>query len=150
MKEFNDFIQHFTNEKINPVWINKKAYLLSTELEEFKNKTYEQIESAGIYLGILKGKNFNPSLALLEIIAKHSEKKAYLSKEGEWLFCCGRDLFKSAITKEPTKSKTFDLLLIQNQKDENLGFGKIINKDNIYIKNILDRGDFLRREMKKR
>ena len=38
-------------------------------------------------------------------------------------------------------------LLVQNQDDENLGYGELLKKGrHLLVKNLLDRGDFLRRE----
>jgi len=56
------------------------------------------------------------------------------------MFLCGRDAFADNIVKANVNS---GLVLVQNEKDENLGLG-ILNEKG--IRNILDRGDFLRRE----
>ncbi|MBW2987614.1 hypothetical protein KY336_03620, partial [Candidatus Woesearchaeota archaeon] len=37
-------------------------------------------------------------------------------------------------------------VLVQNKKDENLGYGKIVRKGKVFVLNLMDRGDFLRRE----
>ena len=81
------------------------------------------------------------------MLSKDSKKKLYVNKKAEWLFLCGRDLFGSSIKRSDVKK---GLVLVQNEKDENLGYGKITlplsNKDRIVVKNILDRGYYLRKE----
>ena len=67
------------------------------------------------------------------------------------MFLCGRNVLPSSIAKNPN-GLTEGLVLVQNERDENLGYGKIIDDINnspmrIVVKNFLDKGDFLRREM---
>lgn len=113
-------------------YLDKETYY-SGEKENIKN-----LVASGLVLGHKKN-NFKPSLYLLELIAKDSSKKIVINSKAEWLFLCGRDVFKDSILK---KNAT-EFCLVQNEKDENLGFGLI--KGNL-VKNMLDRGDFLRRE----
>ena len=44
-------------------------------------------------------------------------------------------------------NSTQDVFLVQNSKDENLGLGKKVKqKKQFFVKNIIDKGNFLRRE----
>ena len=112
--------------------------------EDLKNlKIDRETHSKGLFLGEDK-KGFKPSLALLEMIAKDSKRKAFLNEKGAWMFICGRDVFGESIEKSSVEE---GLVLVQNDKDENLGYGKIWKKKGeLFIKNILDKGDYLRRE----
>jgi ribosome biogenesis protein Nip4 len=97
----------------------------------------------GLHLG-REDKFFEPSLFLLELLSKESNNKVFLNDEAEWFFLCGRDGFLSNVIKN---SSTNNIFLVQNSKDENLGFGmKSKSKGTIIIKNLKDRGNFLRRE----
>lgn len=133
------FIAGFTEQKIEHSRIGRDYFLIRSEIKDTMDLADRQPLGAGIYLGTEKAKRFTPSLALLEIISKTSEKKVFVDDDAEWLFLCGRDLFKDSIKTEMKKG----LVLVQNKDDENLGYGML--RDG-FVKNLLDRGDFLRRE----
>jgi ribosome biogenesis protein Nip4 len=85
------------------------------------------------------------------MIAEKKANKIIVDKKTEWLFICGRDIFKQGIIKATGSKKRGDYTLILNQHGECLGFGKIIHnlngeKSGFAVKNISDIGDFLRRE----
>ena len=87
---------------------------------------------------------FEPSLFLLELLSKRSKNKVFINSEAEWFFLCGRNVFPDNIVKNASKEKIF---LVQSEKDENLGLGMLTkDKGRKVIKNLKDRGDFLRRE----
>ena len=129
--------------------IKNSFFLADAGLIEIKNRIKINPESIGIFLGEIKNSNFYPSSALLDIISKNSEKKIFLNKKTAWLFVCRRDVFGQGIVKANEK-KIGELVLVQNENDENLGYGKIIadlsNKDKMVVKNYFDKGNFLRRE----
>jgi len=105
---------------------------------------------AGTYLGKIKNGKFFPSFSLLSMIAERKANKMVVDKKTEWLFICGRDVFKQGITKVMGSKRKGDYALILNHHDECLGFGKILGRldkeKEVVIKNIVDIGDFLRRE----
>ena len=87
---------------------------------------------------------FEPSLFLLELLSKQSKNKVFINSEAEWFFLCGRNVFPENIVKNASKEKIF---LVQSERDENLGLGMLTkDKGRRVIKNLKDRGDFLRRE----
>jgi ribosome biogenesis protein Nip4 len=125
-----------------------RYFLLS---EDLKKVFSEDFFYAGIYLGKVKGSVFFPSFNLLRMITKGEANKVTVDEKTEWLFICGRDIFKQGIMKVSGSKKKGDLALILNLHDESLGFGKILHdlekeRKGLAIKNILDIGDFLRRE----
>lgn len=153
MKEINDFLAQF-NAKIplkesNIVRNKNRYYLLSKKLKQQAPKGFFY---AGAYLGSVKGTGFFPSFLLLSMIAKTKANKLTVDKKTAWLFICGRDIFKKGIIQE-NKLKKGDYALIMNEYNDCLGFGKMviniraeIDLDKTAVKNILDVGDFLRRE----
>jgi ribosome biogenesis protein Nip4 len=106
--------------------------------------------SVGIYLGEMR-KEFSPTSALVEILGKNSKQRVIVARKAAWLFLCGRDILMSGAhypEEFPVGTKVFVL-----DDDENvLGFGKIVAPHNskmrnkVYIKHILDKGEYLRRE----
>ena len=133
------FISKFTDEEPEYVTIRNTYYLKNPFLEEIRNKVNRRIDHLSIPLGEGK-KKFKPSLYLLEWLSHRTKEKVYVNKKAEWLYLCGRDLFSDSIEKDTSKER---LVLVQNNIDENIGYGL---KQGKKIKNLLDRGDFLRRE----
>ncbi|MFH1505611.1 MAG: hypothetical protein ABIE94_01325 [archaeon] len=140
MKLMNDFLEKFTSEKISDVVKKGRLYYSADPgLQELAKGIEKDYFSIGVPLGEVK-KDFRPSLTLLDWISKRTEKKAFVNKKAEWMFLCGRDVFYNNIVKKNVES---GLVLVQNEKDENIGLGILSGGG---IKNIIDRGDFLRRE----
>ncbi|MBU0471827.1 MAG: hypothetical protein KKF65_04320 [Nanoarchaeota archaeon] len=144
MDEINAFISKFTDYKITGITkIGRRYFFTADKQKELVKKINRDIFSIGIFIGEKK-KDFQPTPALIEIISKHSNKKVFISEQAEWLFLCGRDVFDENIIKRNVDS---GLVIVQNELDENLGYGKIIsNKGKILIKNMIDKGNYLRRE----
>ena len=140
----DSFIRQFTDEDLGDIIEIKRRYFLVNDT--LKRANVQDPAYIGIYLGERKG-SFRPSPALLELIAEKSGKKLFVDKKGEWLFLCARDLFGRSILRSNVKQ---GLVLVQNEQDQNLGYGKIINslekKDQVVVKNLLDRGAYLRDE----
>jgi len=125
-----------------------KYFLLNRELEKIVSKDFFY---AGEYLGKIRKGKFFPSLNLLRIIAEGEANKVAINQKTAWLFICGRDIFRQGIVKVVGSKKKGDYTLILNLHGECLGFGEIQqNLDSkgkgVFIRNILDIGDFLRRE----
>lgn len=126
-----------------------RYYLLSKKLKHQVPKGFFYI---GSYLGAIKGASFFPSFLLLAMIAERKANKLVIDKKTAWLFICGRDIFQQGILKENNLKKG-DYTLIMNEHNKCLGFGKIMHNlrgvpdaNKVAVKNILDIGDFLRRE----
>ncbi len=129
---------------------HNRYFLIS---ENLKGQVQRDFFYAGLYLGKVKGARFFPSFVLLAMIAERKANKITVDKKTEWLFICGRDIFKRGILTVTGSKRKGDYTLIQNEYNECLGFGKIFrnineekDKNKVLIKNILDIGDFLRRE----
>lgn len=153
MKEINDFVAQFNTriplDESHIVRNRNRYYLLSKRLKQQAPKGFFY---AGAYLGAVKGASFFPSFLLLAMIAESKANKLVVDKKTAWLFICGRDIFKKGIVKERNLKKG-DYTLVINEHNECLGFGKMmlnlraeIDLNKTAVKNILDIGDFLRRE----
>jgi ribosome biogenesis protein Nip4 len=159
LKLINDFISRLRasislDEKL-VVKKQNRYFLLNPKLKNFASEGFFY---AGTYLGKVKDGVFFPSFNLLALIAERREVNGvFVDAKTEWLFTCGRDIFKQGITKVKGSKKKGDLTLVFNQSGECLGFGKIVhnveaaekNKRKVIVKNIADIGDFLRREKNK-
>ncbi len=153
MKAINDFVAQFNTsiplDKSHIVRNRNRYYMLPKNLKQQIPKGFFY---AGAYLGAVKGSSFFPSFLLLAMIAEQKANKLVVDKKTAWLFICGRDIFKQGILTEHNLKKG-DYALILNEHNECLGFGKIVHSiheeedvKQVAVKNILDIGDFLRRE----
>ena len=153
MKELKEFVAQFRAsiplDESHIVRNRNRYYLLPKKL---KQQAPQGFFYAGAYLGAVKGSSFFPSFLLLSMVAERKAKKLVVDKKTSWLFICGRDIFKQGILKGDNLKKG-DITLILNEYNECLGFGKMllnlraeIDLNKTAVKNILDIGDFLRRE----
>lgn len=129
--------------------LGNKYYLVTKELSETIKKNRERPKSVGMLLGVEDRKKFKPSVAFLQMISKETDKKIVVDKQLEWLFLCGRDIMGQSVIKSSVGK---GLALVQDQKDNTLGLANVLgpleDSDKIYATNLLDLGDFLRREKK--
>jgi len=128
---------------------SQRYYLLNPRL---KKVGQEDFFYAGLYLGKV-GKNggFFPSFNLLNLLVDVAANKVMVNRKAAWLFICGRDVFQTGIVKVMGSKRKGDATLVLNEFGECLGFGMIMDNLNssegkVAVKNILDVGDFLRRE----
>lgn len=154
MKEVLDFTAQFKatinlNEKL--VVKRKKRYFLLNE--NLKSHLHEDYYYIGIYLGKTKEGRFFPSFNLLAMMARGRARKIVVDRKTEWLFICGRDIFKRGILRTIGSMRKGDYTLVVNQHGECLGFGRLlcnvdeeVDRQKVIVRNISDVGDFLRRE----
>ncbi|MEM4733440.1 MAG: hypothetical protein QXD70_02805 [Candidatus Bathyarchaeia archaeon] len=133
--------------------VNKvgRYFLLNEALSRVARKDFYY---AGTYLGKVKNGKFFPSFNLLAILAKGDANKVVIDEQAAWLFICGRDIFRRSIIAVYGSKKKRAHTLVINEFGECLGFGKIlcsldekVRADKVAVKNVLDVGDFLRREV---
>ena len=152
MSTFEEFVNIFTENKIDYVRkIGRNYYFVENDLWELKESINKDVFSVGIFLGEEKDR-FEPNPAILDIISKFpdSEKrKIFVNKKAEWLFLCGRNILSDSISKNPYRVNS-GLVLVQNENNENLGFGYFKQEGPaLILRNILDKGHYLRIEDKK-
>jgi len=131
---------------------NQRYYLLNPRLKKIVQVDYYY---SGLYLGKVKKGMFFPSFNLLNMLVGVAANKIVVDQKAAWLFICGRDLFRVGITKIMGSKRKGDATLVLNEFGECLGFGMILNDLNtsegkVAVKNVLDVGDFLRRETRDR
>ena len=152
IKPMDDFVTLFgASISLDESLIVKKRgryFLLSHSLNELASKDFFY---AGTYLGKVKNGRFFPGFDLLRMMVEKKANKVVVNKKTEWLFICGRDVFKRGIVKVIGVPKDGDHVLVMNCYDECLGFGRVVSnldseEKTVVIKNISDIGDFLRRE----
>jgi ribosome biogenesis protein Nip4 len=126
---------------------NQRFYMLNPRVKKLLGNFYY----AGMYLGKVKNGVFFPSFNLLYMLVDVAANKVVVDCKAGWLFICGRDVFGSGIIKVMGSKRKGDATLVLNEFGECLGFGWI-KADlgglpvEVAVKNVLDLGDFLRRE----
>ena len=131
----------------NIIWQGKQAFLVPPEVQAVADQIDGSPFAIGLPLGEADKKGFRPSFALLDLL-KETENKITIMNEAEWLFTCGRDIF---LDKVKAKGKLKEVFLVVNEQGVVLGLAKKEQKGkNLIYKNLFDRGDFLRREEKRK
>lgn len=152
MKPVMDFAQKLNAELVlDPRLVVEKEgrlYLLNKQLLGIARKDFFY---AGAYLGKVKKGKFFPSFNLLALLTECGASSLVVDKKAEWLFICGRDIFRRGIVSVYGSRRKGDLTLVLNEFGECLGFGRIVHdldeeKAQVAVCNISDVGDFLRRE----
>jgi ribosome biogenesis protein Nip4 len=151
-RPLNDFIRLFgASLSLDESLVAEEGnryYLLN---EDMKGFIKEDFLYAGTYLGETRGGRFMPSFMFLAMIAETARNKTYVDGKTAWLFICGRDIFRRGIAKMTGATGRNNCTLVMNKFDECLGFGRVIADFNekvetVAVKNVVDIGDFLRRE----
>lgn len=142
MKEVDAFTKQFTDETLSDViQLKRNFFRVSPELLKIKERISTQPFAIGTFIG--SGKPFHPSTALLDWIGERTNRYVTIDRKSAWLFLCGRDVFaKSILEKNVDKG----LVIVKNSDNEVLGYGNLLMNRQVAIKNILDKGDFIRRE----
>ncbi|GIU69282.1 MAG: hypothetical protein KatS3mg002_0518 [Candidatus Woesearchaeota archaeon] len=140
-------------EGLNIIRIGKNYYYADEKLIELRSQVKKDVFSVGIYLGSESGKDFYPSPAFIDILSKldgSDKRKIFVDKKISGLFLYGRNILIDSISKNPYNINS-GYVFVQNEEDENLGYG-VFQKQGmqIVIKNLLDKGVYLRKESKKK
>jgi len=127
-----------------------RFFLLSNNIKPLVGNNFFY---AGLFLGKIRLGKFFPSFNLLSMIAKQEANHIVVDKKAAWLFICGRDIFKKSILQTCGKIHRNSHVLVLNEFRECLGFGRILtelefqtDKNVLAVANVLDVGNFLRRE----
>ena len=153
MKQLNAFALRFGAQvALNPEFIVEKRqryYLLNPSLHKIGLREFFY---AGQYLGKVKDGVFFPSFNFLNMLIPAAANKVILEPKAAWLFICGRDIFRKGIVKMTGSHRRGDFTLVMNERGECLGFGVVAGGlepaegGKVAVRNVLDIGDFLRRE----
>ena len=152
MKPLVAFASRFGGEiGLNPAFVverSQRYFLLNPNLRKIARGDFFY---AGFYLGKVKNGVFFPSFNLLNMLVPVAANKIVLEPKAAWLFICGRDVLRKGVAKFMGSQKRGNFTLVMNQFGECLGFGRIVGNldsvgDGVVVSNVLDVGDFLRRE----
>jgi ribosome biogenesis protein Nip4 len=151
MKPIRDFANLFgVDVNLNENLVVKKGdqyYLVTEDLKKTMAKGFLYV---GSYLGRIANGVFSPGFEFLRMLSQKDAKCIVVDEKTEWLFICGRDIFKRGITATKGSAKKDDLVVVLNKNNETLGYGRVscdfVVKSGVAVKNLLDLGDFLRRE----
>ncbi|MCK5628312.1 hypothetical protein KAI12_02490 [Candidatus Bathyarchaeota archaeon] len=152
MKPLTDFARQLSvSITFQPdlLFVKKNRYFLAKK--DLQNFLQRDVYYAGTYLGKIKKEKFFPSLSFLSILSRKKANKIIVGKKTAWLFVCGRDVFRKGVKSFCGSHKQGDYTLVLNEYEECLGFGRILRNltdksARLAVKNILDLGDYLRRE----
>jgi len=141
MIEVDDFTKKFTDEKLsNVIKLKRNFFQVNEELLDVKSKIKQEPFAIGTYLG--SGKPFHPSVALIDWMNDRTERYVMVDKKAAWLFLCGRDIFVDSVLRQNVRRGE---VIVRNENGEALGLGRLTGKK-VAVENIIDKGDFLRRE----
>jgi ribosome biogenesis protein Nip4 len=141
---YDGFCKLFSDTYPKATQVGERYYLVNEEVADFKSGEQRKPYATGLFLG-MGPRAFVPSAALLTLLSKTSSRKATLNDEkAEWHFLCGKDIFPEFYTTDITAG----LVLVQNKLGENLGLAKMEHdtKKGLLLKNVLDRGNYLRHD----
>lgn len=132
----------------------KEVFLVPVEVCNILDKTKKvrMPYYLGLFFGEINGE-FKISLEGLWLISKYSrERGVVVSEKGEQLFLYGRDILEESIIKVGSLVQIGSKVIVFNKFYEPLGLGMIIKfsdklteQPKTIIKNILDRGWYLRK-----
>ncbi|HME87330.1 MAG TPA: hypothetical protein VKE88_02865 [Candidatus Nanoarchaeia archaeon] len=145
MNPVDEYTKKFTKETMpNVLQVRRNFFSVSDELMKVKDKVKTEPFAIGTYLGT--GNPFKPSIALLDWLNERTERTIMLDKKSAWLFVCGRDVFAAGIMVKEGAFVREGPVIVRNEAREMLGLGELGKSRKIPLKNVMDRGDFLRRE----
>jgi ribosome biogenesis protein Nip4 len=155
-KLMSDFAGRFgANLSFDERLIAKKQSRIFLVRNKLKDLALRDFYYVGLYIGKVKRGVFFPSFTLLAMIGEQGANKVVVDDRTEWLFVCGRDIFRQGIIAVSGSGKKGTHTLVLNKHGECLGFGRILcnldaeeKRRNVVVKNVSDIGDFLRRERK--
>jgi len=150
---FHERVEGSISRNFELVFLKEEMFLAPTELVKF-SEGMNGLVYVGMRRGRISGKIFIPAPSFLEDLKPFIDELNYavLNDKASWLFLCGRDALPNGISRlnlpDPTAGR---LALVFNSGMECLGYGRIEKngEGDVWIRNLFDLGDFLRREDKK-
>ena len=132
----------------------KEVYLISAELHDFLKEKDIKPTFAGLKLGEV-GRRFRFTVEGAFFLVKKKKKRVWVNEKGEMLFLYGRDIFSESVVKVSPDVRENDIVFVCNKAGDILGIGKSryeadkirsVEKDRIVVENLVDRGEYLRKE----
>ncbi|MBU0498403.1 MAG: hypothetical protein KKC68_00720 [Candidatus Thermoplasmatota archaeon] len=141
------FIHQFTKTEVPYLQIGGKFFLKNPELATYRLPQKE--DYFGIFLGEIRRNTFFPAVGLLDLLSQISVEKVVVNQHGELDFLYGKHLRKRHILSITGTDRPGSLKLVQNEHDENLGYGILAAEkkgSQQVLRHILDRGIFIQRD----
>lgn len=150
-RTFAEFCNMFTPHPLpDVVKIGKRYFYDPQGLLKLAEERKWEAFSVGMYLGEEKG-DFRPTSALIDLLAARNDKRVVVGSKAAWLYLCGRDVLMEGVL-EPGTYHSNELVFVADHNGNVLGYGKVFGtfnaswRNKIYVKHILDKGEYLRRE----
>ncbi len=133
----------------------REVYALSKDLYKFLELFKIDFVNAGIKVGEVGSRRLRFTLEGSFYLAKRERKRVYVDEKGEMLFLYGRDIFARSVVRVTDDVRENDIVFVCNEKGDILGLGKSrfnadryerVEKDRIVVENLVDRGEYLRKE----
>jgi ribosome biogenesis protein Nip4 len=150
MGSFEEFCQRLGGQIDNVVVIGKRYFYDPEGLLTIARTHNWDPFSVGLYLGEVK-RDFIPTSACIDLLGRSSERKVVVNEKAAWLYLCNRDILMFGVVI-PGEFERDDLVFVVDSRENVLGYGRVFTKFNskmknkIYVKHILDKGEYLRRE----
>lgn len=148
---FQTFCKQFTSDELpHIVKIGKRYFYDPHNLMQLAQEQKFDVFSVGLYLGEEKN-DFRPTSALIELLSRYNDKRVVVGSKAAWLFLCNRDILMDGVLEAGTFSHN-EIVFVADHNQNILGIGKIVSpfnasfRNKTYVKNILDKGEYLRRE----
>jgi ribosome biogenesis protein Nip4 len=133
-----------------------ELFLVSNQLMDIFKKTKRKRNPycLGLYFGDLLNNELLLSIEGATLCSPYTDRKVKVSHKGEQAVLYGRDVQRSLIENFPSSIRLGQKVIIINRLDEALALGRALiygkefhdaHKDTSVIKNILDRGWYLRK-----
>ncbi len=133
----------------------REAYALSKDLVKFLELFKLNYVHAGLKVGEVGSRRFRFSLEGSFYLVRRDRKKVFVNERGEMLFLYGRDIFAESVVKVTEDVRENDVVFVCNTKGDILGIGRArfdagrmreVAKDRVVVENLVDRGEYLRKE----
>ncbi len=147
--------EDFLRENVILVNDSKEVFALSKDLSNFIKRFKLNYVCIGIKVGEVGCRRFRFSLEGTFYLIKRERKKVYVDERGEMLFLYGRDIFARSVVGITDDVKENDIVFVCNTKGDILGLGKSrfdagkykeVDEDRVVVENLIDRGEYLRKE----
>jgi ribosome biogenesis protein Nip4 len=121
----------------------KEVFITNSQTVKLINKMKKEPYSAGLYIGEIKGKNFELDLEGASLIAPLAKKKIIVDDDAEQLVLYGRDVFSNSVVFSEGLKKG-EKCIVTNKYGDALALAEV-KGDRLFAKNVMDRGWYLRR-----
>lgn len=146
---FSEFLSEFDAEPIGDVVrIGKRYFWDPTGLSAVVKKHEWDVFGLGVYLGEER-RQFRPTPAMIDLIRTSSVLE--VDGKAAEMFLYGKDILMKGVKGNPDFPER-KLVIVRDTDGNTLGYGRIAsrfdprNGNRVYVKRLLDKGDYLRRE----